>query len=108
MLGGHEVDVVTPALLKLQHQLSDFLGGAGAAGILLGQIPVLAEHALQIAVAEEDGARSSPPAQAVLLTVVRERRGDDGAPARVADAPFVGEAIDVTITGTRTTVTKLS
>jgi len=93
VLGGDEVHVVAAAPLEPDHQLGDLVGVALASIALLRDVPVLAEHAAQVAEAEEDGSGASPAPQAVFLAEVGERAGDDGVPARVAGARLAGEAV---------------
>src|SRR5690348_5823193 len=62
---------------------------------LPGDAEVLAEHAPQVAAGEEDRARAVLAAQAILLTEMREMRGDDRLPADRAQAALIGEAVDL-------------
>ena len=101
MLRGNEVDVVAPLILQLQHYGGDLLRAvarcraAGADG--LADVVVLAEHAAQIAVREEDRARPVPSAKAVFLAEMRERAADDRVAAGLARGPAILEPIDTAV-----------
>ena len=66
---GHQVDVVTPVSLEGEHEASQDIGehprrtGADT----LADFEILAKNAAEIAVTEEDGSRSVPAPEAVLL-----------------------------------------
>src|SRR5439155_1719965 len=81
VLRGHEVDVVAAPALELEHRLRQLLGTHLPALTHLAQLPVLAEHAAQVAEREEDRARAVPAAETVLLAEVREGRGHPGVAA---------------------------
>jgi hypothetical protein len=71
---------------------------------LLRDVPVLAENATQIAVSEEDGARTVPPPETILLAEMRKRARYHREASRVAEQLLVLETIDVTVPGTRAAV----
>jgi hypothetical protein len=58
---------------------------------LPGDVEVLAEHAPQVAAGEEDRARAVPASQAILLTEMREVRGDDRLAADRAQTALAAE-----------------
>ena len=93
VLRSHEVDVVAAALLEVDHQRRDLAAVALPALELLGDVPVLAERAAQVAQAEEDGPGAAPAAQAVLLAEMGEGARHDREAARVAGARFVLQAV---------------
>jgi hypothetical protein len=51
---------------------------------LPADVPVLAEHAAQVAAAEEDCPRPARAAQAVFLAVMRQHAGHAGIPSGLA------------------------
>ncbi|MGB5391616.1 MAG: hypothetical protein WBP10_15685, partial [Thermoanaerobaculia bacterium] len=65
-----------------------------------GDVVVLAEHASQIAVREEDGPRPPGSTQAALLAVMGKGTRDAGPATRLADRPLTGQSVDVTISRT--------
>jgi hypothetical protein len=56
---------------------------------------VLAEHAAEVAAAEEDRAGAAPAAQAVLLPKGREVRRDDRQPPHAAESGLIAEPVDL-------------
>jgi len=81
--------------LQLQHHRGQPPRGHRLAVKLPGDVEVLAEHAPQVAAGEEDRARAVLAAQAILLTEMREMRGDDRLPADRAQAALIGEPVDL-------------
>ena len=79
MLRGHEIDVVAPALLELQHAASEFFGAQARITHrrTLTDVEVLAENTFEVAVSEKDGARATISSEAVLFTKVGEGTGDN-------------------------------
>jgi hypothetical protein len=67
--------------------------------MLLGDVPVLAKDAAQIAQPEEDRSRAIPAPEAILLTKMREGARDCGVPAGVADTRFIEQPIYMAIPG---------
>ena len=67
---------------------------------VLADVVVLAEDTAQVAVAEEDGSGTVPPAQAVLLTEVREGARHDRVPSGLAGRPCVSQTIHTAVTRT--------
>ena len=82
----------------------DVLGRAFTALLLLRDVPVLAEHAAQIAQAEENRPRAVPAAQTILLAEVGEGAGDDSVAPGVADQSLVLEPVDVAVARAGTAV----
>src|SRR2546422_8355370 len=103
-----EVDVVATASLQRQHHAGDVLRRRSARRRSrfdrLADVVVLAEHASQVAVREEDGARSVPAAQTILLAEVRERAADDGVAAGFAGGPAILESVHTAVARTRAAV----
>src|SRR5215471_8986280 len=60
---------------------------------LPGDVEVLAEHAPQVTAGEKDRARAVVPAQAILLTEMREMRGDDGLTADRAQPALICQPV---------------
>ena len=87
---------------------ADVLSVVFSAVSLLGDVPVLAEHAAQVAQPKEDRAGAVPATQAVLLAEVREGAGDDRVSARVAHARDVLEPVHVTVARTGAAVLELA
>ena len=67
----HQVDVVAAHGLQGEHHLRQLVGADRAPRPLLADVPVLAEHAAQVAPGEEDGAGAAPATQRRFLAVVR-------------------------------------
>jgi uncharacterized protein (DUF1800 family) len=81
--------------LKLEHHVREPLRSRALAPQLPRDVVVLAEHAAQVAAAEEDRSRAAATAQAVLLAEVREVRSDDGVTPDAAQPRPVGEPVDL-------------
>jgi hypothetical protein len=96
MRGGDEVDVVGALLLKVEHDTSQTFRLDLLARSIVTDIEVLTETAKEVAVGEEDGARSASSDQRVLFSEVRtEAREDSPAPGS-AESPFIFQAVDPT------------
>ncbi len=68
---------------------------------------ILAEDAVQVTLAEEDGAATVPATQAILLAKVGEGTGHSGEFANAASANFIFATIDATIFGTEITLRQM-
>ena len=108
MLGRHEVDVVAAVVLQAEHHAGELVRGelVGPSGRLRG-LPVLAEHAAEVAEAEEDRPAAAVAAQHVLLPEVGKRGGDHRVAPGVAHPSLVGEPVHATVAGARSTVPQL-
>ena len=56
MRGGHEVDILTAAGFQAEHELSEVFAADFGTVIGVADIPVLAEHALEVTTCQEDRA----------------------------------------------------
>ena len=100
MLGRDEIDVVATGSLQVEHHARKLCRRYLHALTTLARLEILAEHAPQIAPAEEDCARSVPTPQAILLAEMRECARHPGKPAAFAYADLVVEPIDLAIART--------
>ena len=87
MAGGDEVDVVAAQLLQAEHLVGQLLGGDGPPMPLPTDVEVLAEHATEVALAEENRAGASPAPQAVFLAMMGKGTADHGQPPGAAVGP---------------------
>ena len=83
---GHEVDVVRALRLQLEEDLRESLEADALSDLLVAQLIVLAEHALQGAAGEEHRAAAFLTGDARLLPVVKCRPRDIDLGADAADA----------------------
>ena len=83
---GHEVDVVRALRLQLEEDLRESLEADALSDLLVAQLIVLAEHALQGAAGEEHRAAAFLAGDARLLPVVECRPRDVELGADAADA----------------------
>jgi len=95
VLGGHEVDVVAAFFLQGEHDVGQAVGFAGCARFFLADVPVLAENAVQVAAAEEDGPAAVTADQASLLARVGEGRTDSGMTAGAAEPDPFAQPVDL-------------
>ena len=89
-------------LLQPDHQIGQLLGGGGPAVSFPTDFEVLAEHAAQVALAEEDRARALLASQAVFLAVMRKGAADDCAPAGATVRLLAAVAAPIGVTAART------
>jgi hypothetical protein len=94
--------------LKLEHHLSNALRRLAvwydARLDRLAEVVILAEDAAQVAVGEEDGARSVPPPEAVLFSEVREVAPDHGVSTGLTGGPAILQPIDAAVAWTDATL----
>ena len=86
VLGGHEVDVVAARGLQSSIMAAISAGESSSPDPRLRDVPVLAEDAAQVALAEEDRSRAPEAGEHRLLSGVGERAGDEGVSTRAADS----------------------
>ncbi len=67
MGGGNQIDIVAPSTLQTKHHLSQFLIAYIAAPTLMGNGPILAKDAAQIAVGEKYCAGTVPSHQRLFF-----------------------------------------
>jgi hypothetical protein len=99
VLGRDPVDVVTPNGLQLQHHPGKPSRAHALASHFPRDVVVLAEHAAEVAAAEEDGAGAPAAAETVLLAEVREVRRHDGVAPDRAEPLYVRATIHLATAG---------
>ena len=91
--GRHEIDVVAALRLQGEHHGGELIERNLVAAPVVRDVVVLAENTGEVAVGEEDGARSAAPHERPLLSEVRVKRRDDGQRAAAAFPAFPGHAV---------------
>jgi hypothetical protein len=87
MAGRDQVDVVAAQFLQAKHLARQLLGGDRPPVAFPTDVEVLAEHAAQAALAEENCAGACPAPQAIFLAVMGKGIAHHGQPPGVAVGP---------------------
>jgi hypothetical protein len=100
MLRGHEIDIMTSSLLKMNHDTGKLLRCIQLPISLPRDVKVLAEDTFQIAEGKEDGSGPPPTPQTILFTEMWKRARDVRKTARSAHRGPILKPIYVTVTRT--------
>jgi hypothetical protein len=106
MRGGDQIDIVTPGLLKAEHQTAERFIRDEDAIAAMADFPVLTVSAKEIASAEENGARAVTPDQGRFFSEVRVRCRDFDTGGRLTDASFLFQTIRTALSRTEMATTQ--
>jgi len=101
--GSDQIDVVAAELLQPQHESGQRACVQRLAIAAVRNVGILAEHAVQVAMGEEDGAAAGETRDGTLFAEMGGRAGHDGVPAGAAPPTCIGQPIDTAGMGTEIT-----
>ena len=107
MLGSNKINIMATAFLQSKHEVGDLISRAFTPALALGDVPVLAKHAAQVAHTEKNSTTAVATAQTVLLPKMGKGAGNDSMATGMTDTCLIFQAVDVTVAWTGTTILQI-